>query len=186
METDFKQTQPEGHPLEGSGNSAPRPQAAANFDDLKTAVADDLSAARETLQEDAEKAIAKAKDVASEQTSFAVRHVRGVAAALEKVGTELQRSDQREVGRYTRQIGASVQSLAKQMEGRDIGEIAQMAEEFGRKQPLAFLGAAALAGLAASRFLTASARRTPKTDSSEKNGEMSSRLGPSAGGRLNE
>lgn len=35
-----------------------------------------------------------------------------------------------------------------------------MAEEFGGKQPLAFLGVAALAGLAGSRFLTASAKRT--------------------------
>jgi hypothetical protein len=38
--------------------------------------------------------------------------------------------------------------------------MAGMAEEFGRKQPLAFLGVAALAGLAGSRFLTASAKRT--------------------------
>ncbi len=53
-----------------------------------------------------------------------------------------------------------MQTLAKQMEGRDLGEVATMAEEFGRKQPLAFLGIAALAGLAASRFLTASAKRS--------------------------
>lgn len=39
-----------------------------------------------------------------------------------------------------------------------------MAEDFGRKQPLAFLSMAAIAGLAASRFLTSSA---PKSGGSQ-------------------
>ena len=84
-----------------------------------------------------------------------------MATALEKVGAELEASDQPEVGRYAKQIGRSVQSFATQMKDKDIGEIAVMAEEFGRKQPLAFLGIAALAGLTASRFLTASAKLSP-------------------------
>lgn len=97
----------------------------------------------------------------SEQTTFAARQVGGIATALEKVGAELEASDQPEVGRYARQIGRSVQSVARQMKDKNIGEIAALAEEFGRKQPLAFLGIAALAGLSASRFLTASAKRSP-------------------------
>jgi hypothetical protein len=35
----------------------------------------------------------------------------------------------------------------------------QIAQDFGRRQPAAFLGAAALLGFAASRFLLASAKR---------------------------
>ncbi|GLR57393.1 hypothetical protein [Rhizobium indigoferae] len=93
----------------------------------------------------------------SDQANFAARQVGGVATALEKVGAELEASDQPEVGRYAKQIGRSVQGFATQMKDKDIGEIAAMAEEFGRKQPLAFLGIAALAGLTASRFLTATA-----------------------------
>jgi hypothetical protein len=139
--------------------SVAEPQA--SFTDLKDKVADDISAAKDTIKTGADSAVEKVKDVAAEQATFAARQVGGVATALQKVGTELEESDQAEVGRYAKQIGRSVQGFAKQMEGKDIGEIANMAEEFGRKQPLAFLGIAALAGLTASRFLTASAKRTP-------------------------
>ncbi len=87
------------------------------------------------------------------------RQLRGLAGAMEKVGTELQQSEQPTLGRYTRQIGSSISRLARDCEDREFGEIASMAEDFGRKQPLAFLGIAAIAGLAASRFLSASADR---------------------------
>lgn len=139
--------------------SVTEPQA--SFTDLKDKVAHDISAATDTIKTGADSAVEKVRDVVSEQATFAARQVGGVATALQKVGTELEGSDQAEVGRYAKQIGRSVQGFAKQMEGKDIGEIANMAEEFGRKQPLAFLGIAALAGLTASRFLTASAKRTP-------------------------
>jgi len=119
-----------------------------------------MAAAQETLKSSAENATEKAKSAASGQVSYLARQMQGVADALQKTGAELEGSDQEEVGRYTRQIGRSVQGLAKQMEGKDIGEIASLAEAFGRRQPLAFLGMAALAGLTASRFLTASAHRS--------------------------
>ena len=131
-----------------------------SFADLKGKVSEDILAAKDTIKTGADSAVEKVKDVVSEQATFAARQVGGVANALQKVGTELEGSDQAEVGRYAKQIGRSVQGFAKQMEGKDIGQIANMAEEFGRKQPLAFLGIAALAGLTASRFLTASAKRT--------------------------
>ncbi|MDR9777323.1 nutrient deprivation-induced protein [Rhizobium hidalgonense] len=137
--------------------------SSASFADLKDKVSEDISAASETIRSGADSAIDKVKEVATEQTSFAARRVGGVAKALEKVGAELEGSEQAEVGRYARQIGQSVQSFARQMEGKDLGEIANMAEDFGRRQPLAFLGIAALAGLAASRFLTASAERPRET-----------------------
>lgn len=131
-----------------------------SFGDLKDKVNADISAAKDTIKSGADAAVEKVKDVVSEQASFVARQVGGVATALQKVGTELEGGDQVEVGRYAKQIGRSVQGFAKEMEGKDMGEIANMAEEFGRKQPLAFLGIATLAGLTASRFLTASAKRT--------------------------
>ncbi|MHC2297089.1 nutrient deprivation-induced protein [Rhizobium mongolense] len=156
---------PLAQPPSHSGGPNPPATSPAPLGDLKDKVAEDLSAARDTIKEGADAAVVKVKDAISEQTNFAARHVGGIASALEKVGSELERSDQPEVGRYARRIGSSVQSFAKQMEGRDLGEVATMAEDFGRKQPLAFLGIAALAGLAASRFLTASANRSTSAGS---------------------
>ena len=133
------------------------PSAQAQFHDLKKSVSDDVAAARSAIVEGGETAAGKIKDAVSEQAHFAARQVEGVANALVKVGAELESSDQPHVGRYAKQIGAGVKNFASQMEGKDTGELARMAEDFGRKQPLAFLGVAALAGLMASRFLTASA-----------------------------
>ncbi|MGI0522821.1 nutrient deprivation-induced protein [Rhizobium giardinii] len=129
------------------------------FSELKDKVADDLDAARGMIKDGTEAAVAKVKESVSTQTNFAARQARGIASALEKVGAELERGEQPQVGRYARQIGDSIQRFANEMEDRDIGEVAGMAEDFGRRQPLAFLGVAAIAGLAASRFLMASAKR---------------------------
>ena len=141
-----------------------RPAASSEVRDPSPALSDkvkeDMGAAQETLKTAANNAAEQAKGAASGQVNFAVRQVQGIARAFEKAGAELEDSDQAEVGRYTKQIGHSVDRFAKKMEGKDIGEIATIAEGFGRQQPLAFLGMAVMAGLAASRFLTASANRT--------------------------
>ena len=115
----------------------------ASLSDLKDKVQEDLSAATDAVKDMANTALDKVSETVSEQTNFAARQVGGIATALQKVGAELENGDQREVGRYAKQIGESVQTIAKNIEGRDLGEIAGMAEDFGRKQPLAFLGVAA-------------------------------------------
>ncbi|WDZ81867.1 nutrient deprivation-induced protein (plasmid) [Ensifer adhaerens] len=102
---------------------------------------------------------AAARAVEHEKNALA-RQLRGLAGAMEKVGSELRQSEQPALGRYTQQIGSSIGRLAHDCEDRELGEIAAMAEDFGRKQPLAFLGMAAIAGLAASRFLSASTQRS--------------------------
>ncbi|WP_077967141.1 hypothetical protein [Ensifer adhaerens] len=103
---------------------------------------------------------AAAAKVVDDEKGALARQLRGLAGAMEKVGSELRKSDQPGLGRYTQNLGNSIGRLASECEDRDLGEIASIAENYGRKQPLAFLGIAAIAGLAASRFLTASAKRT--------------------------
>jgi hypothetical protein len=155
--------------------------APASFSELKDKVQDDLSTATDAVKETANTALDKVTETVAEQTTFAAHQVGGIATALQKVGSELENGDQPQVGRYAKQIGESVQAIAKNIEGRDLGEIAGMAEDFGRKQPLAFLGVAALAGLAASRFLTASAKRTSTASAAKASeADRSSSLGTSA------
>ncbi|WP_064693927.1 hypothetical protein [Rhizobium aegyptiacum] len=130
--------------------------------DLKNKISEDIRSTREAAKEASSAALEKASDVVSEQAHFAARQVSGIAAALEKVGAELEGSDQQQIGRYAREIGRTAERVANRIEGKDLGEMAVLAENFGRKQPIAFLGIAAFAGLAASRFLIASAKRTDK------------------------
>lgn len=147
---------PEGSPNKDNAGSK---STTESLHDLRDKVGNDLSMVTEAARDTAHTAMQKVEANIAEQTGFAAHQVGGIAMALKKVGSELETGDHAAVGRYATQIGASVQSIAKDMEGRDLREIAAMAENFGRKQPLAFLGVAALAGLAASRFLTASAKR---------------------------
>lgn len=131
--------------------------------ELKNKISDDISSTKATVKEASVAGFEKAKDLVSEQAHFAARQMSGIATALEKVGAELEHSDQDHVGRYARRLGRSVARAARRVEGKDLGEMAILAEDFGRRQPVAFLGIAALAGLTASRFLTASANRAEKT-----------------------
>ncbi|KQV81903.1 hypothetical protein [Rhizobium sp. Root1220] len=132
----------------------------ADLSDLKDKVQEDLSAATDAVKRPANTALEKVNETVAEQTNFMAHQVGGIATVFQKVGAAMQNGDQQPVGRFAKQIGESVQAIAKNIEGRDLGEIAGMAEEFRRKQPLAFRGIAAIAGLASSRSLTASAKRT--------------------------
>ncbi|EJB06116.1 hypothetical protein Rleg9DRAFT_5037 [Rhizobium leguminosarum bv. trifolii WSM597] len=131
--------------------------------DLKNKLSEDVDSTREMIKESSGAVIKKVDEVVSDQTHYAAYQVRGVAKALEKVGAELEGADQPQVGRYAREIGQSIANVARRIEGKDLGEMATLAEDFGRRQPMAFLGIAALAGLTASRFLIASAKRNDQT-----------------------
>lgn len=107
----------------------------------------------------------KAKSFAADQKDLAANQISGVAAAITKVAEELDGTDQQTVGRYARDLASGISSLGKTIENHDVDDLMSMAQDFGRKQPMAFLGAAALAGFVASRFALASAqRRDSKTD----------------------
>jgi ElaB/YqjD/DUF883 family membrane-anchored ribosome-binding protein len=150
-------------------------QSLPTVSELKSKVRDDLGTAKQAVKDGAQSAMDKVEETVSEQKHFAAHQVGGIATALQKVGAELRNGDQADVGRFARQIGENFQTLADNLDGRDLGEIANMAEDFGRKQPLAFLGVAALAGLAASRFLTASSKRSPASDANHKADELGGR-----------
>lgn len=133
--------------------------------DLRVKINDDIGAVKHAAEDVAHKAADRATEMAERQKSFAADQIGKVAMALEKVGNELQADQAGAVGDYTRQIGSSARQFADRMKNKDLGQIASYAEDFGRRQPLAFLGMAAIAGLAASRFLMASADRSASTSS---------------------
>lgn len=141
----------------GAGKSA-----AGADTDIRRKVKDDVENVRHMAQDQMSGVSAKAEEAASRQKGYAAEKVAGIASVIEKVGSELEAQNQPDVGRMARQMGESAHRFADDIKGRSLGEIAGMAEDFGRKQPLAFLGIAAIAGLAASRFIGASAsRQTP-------------------------
>ncbi len=149
---------------------------------LKEKASEDWQAAKSMAQGELSHATERAKEAAEGQKTYAAERLGGLATAMQKVGDELAQGDQPEVGRYARQIGSSIQRFAGDLRGKDMGEIAAMAEDYGRRQPAAFLGIAALAGFAASRFLTASADRPQAGSSATGDLTRSSASSLSAGG----
>lgn len=131
------------------------------------AIADQAKAdARKLGHEASEKlseATDKAKGFAGDQKDLAANQINGVAAAINKVADELG-DEQQTVARYARDLASGLSSMGKTIEERDVDDLMGLAQDFGRKQPVAFLGAAALAGFVASRFALASThRRDSKT-----------------------
>ena len=147
--------------------------------DLRSKINEDIGAVKQAAEDAAHTAADRATDMAERQKSFAADQIGKIATALEKVGGELQAQQAGAVGDYTRQLGSSARQFADRMKSKDIGQIASYAENFGRRQPLAFLGLAAVAGLAASRFLMASADRSgssPATASNVSGSNVSSTI----------
>lgn len=150
----------------------PKLQAQANqdLDALGATAQHDLDAVTQRARDDARElgqhasekvgeATDKAKSFASDQKALAAGQINGVAAAITKVADELDGTEQQTVARYARDLAAGISSMGKTIEDRDVDDLMGMAQDFGRKQPVAFLGAAALAGFVASRFALASAHR---------------------------
>ena len=100
----------------------------------------------------------KAKGMAAQQKDMIAGHLGGVADAVERVASDLEGEAAPAAG-YARTIADSARKIASVVEDNDVDDIMTKAQDFGRRQPVAFLGAAALLGFAASRFVTASARR---------------------------
>lgn len=163
--TEFERSIERNMPQEAAGDrpadttTAAREGVAA----LKQKAGDELGSVKQAAERGVEQATEKASEFADHQKHYIASRVSDVAEALEKAGRDMEQGESAPIGRYMSQVGSSAKTFAKRMEGRDMSQIAGMAEDFGRRQPLAFLGLAAIAGLAASRFLMASNDRTAGT-----------------------
>lgn len=100
----------------------------------------------------------KAKGLAAEQKDLVAGQIGGVADAMSKVASELEQKNASSA-QYARMIADGANRISDTVRDNDIESILAMAQDFGRRQPAAFMGAAALLGFAASRFVMASAKR---------------------------
>ena len=132
---------------------------------LREEIDADVSAVKKAAESATQSVTDKAAEVAERQKGYAADQIEHFAKALEKVGDEMQTAQPGAVADYTKRLGTSARQFAERVHDKDLGQIASVAEDFGRRQPVAFLGLAAMAGLAASRFLMASNSRSTGTTS---------------------
>ena len=107
-------------------------------------------AARSSLDEAKSTATEKAGEAKAQAADEIARTARGLEAAAEEMeGSPLQQDLLREAADGLKQIAHAV-------EGKSIGTMAAELSEFGRQNPVAYLGGAALVGFALARFARAS------------------------------
>jgi len=88
----------------------------------------------------------------SEQKAAGADYVGNIANIVRRTAYEFD-SDIPQAGHYIRKAAAQLDSVSDAMRNRDMSEIVGNVQDFARKQPTAFFGAAVLLGFAAVRFL---------------------------------
>ncbi|HLV84117.1 MAG TPA: nutrient deprivation-induced protein [Devosia sp.] len=157
--------------------------AKRDLNDIAQQARSDVQELQRQAGEQVATATSRAKSFASDQKDFVAGQISGVAQAVSRVAGELDQSEQGTIARYARDLAGGLERLGREVEGNDVDGLMNKAQSFGRQQPLAFLGAAALGGFVASRFAMASAQRSQRgANQSPADGQPMNR--PGNGGEL--
>ena len=126
--------------------SALRGEAAGVVRDVKAEGAAVVDAAQE-----------HAVSFAEEQKKAGAEQADSLARAVHRAADELQGTSP-QIARYVHEAASSVDHLARALRDRSPGELIGGVEDLARRQPVAFFGAAVLAGFALARFARSSAQ----------------------------
>ncbi len=125
----------------------------------KQAAADIADKAKTAAGKTAQKVADTAASQAEAAKSAAADEVSGVASALRKAAEDMRKGSPQE--RTFGQIAEGIADVSDAMREKDLSTMVQDVSAFARKNPMVFLGGAALIGFAATRFAKASG---PATD----------------------
>lgn len=95
-------------------------------------------------------------ELAEDTRQAGAERTQGLARAIHRAAEELER-DSPQIARLVRDAAGSVDEVARTIRERSPRDMLRGVEDFARRQPLVFMGAAALAGFAVARFARSSA-----------------------------
>ncbi|HYF06211.1 MAG TPA: hypothetical protein VD970_01215 [Acetobacteraceae bacterium] len=121
-----------------------REEAAKAFEEVKAQGA--------SVVQDATQRVA---EFAEEQKEAGVRQAEGLARAIHRAADELE-GNAPWMARYVHEAAESVDGMVRSLRDRRPRELLDSLESLARRQPMAFFGAAALAGFAIARFARSS------------------------------
>lgn len=78
------------------------------------------------------------------------------ATAIRRAGDELASADQSPASRLVGHAAEGLEGLSRSLANKEPGELLNAVRDFGRKNPVAFIGGAMLVGVALGRFVRAS------------------------------
>jgi hypothetical protein len=114
--------------------------------------------ARAGFASNLESAKRTAQDLAEDQKTAGARKIGEVAEAVHGAAERLT-PELPQLGQWTHTAADALEQAAASLRERSVGELLDSCTRFARSQPLAFFGAAALAGFAAARFIKSSAHQ---------------------------
>lgn len=119
-----------------------------------------IGQAGQTLKAEAQSFASAAQDrvraEAQKGTQAGAKTLGDFANAVRKAGDELAGADQSPASRIVRQAADGLESLSRNLAGKEPGDLVNAVRDFGRRNPAAFIGGAVLAGIAIGRFVRAS------------------------------
>ncbi len=123
-------------------------------DDARRAAQDAAETAKSTARDMADTVTSEATNYAKQAQHTAADEVKDVASALRTAADEMRDGSPQE--RTLSQIAQGLADASEAVRGKDLSEIVSDLNGFARRNPIAFLGGAALVGFAATRFAKAS------------------------------
>ncbi len=130
------------------------PHQTSAKDDVKKAAASATEDLKSGARDVADTVSAEASSYANQAKSTAADEVKDISSALRSAAAELRRGSPQE--RTFSQIADGLADASDAVRGKDLSEIVSDVNGFARRNPLMFLGSAALVGFAATRFAKAS------------------------------
>jgi len=137
---------------------------------VKTQAGNLADSARE-LASDAGKRIQAA---AADQKTAGADYIGNFAEMVRRASYEFD-GQLPQAGHYIRKAAAQINNVSSAVRTRDLGELVGEVQQFARQQPVAFFGAAVLAGFAAVRFF----KSAPQSSATTSSGVEGSRPEPS-------
>jgi hypothetical protein len=118
-----------------------------------------MDQAQSQAKEMASQAQQQAKSMLSTRKDQTTEQLDHLAQAFRQTGEQLRDQDGETVAAYTERMASQIDRLANYLDDKSIDEILDDTENFARRQPELFLGAAFAVGLLAARFLKSSSQR---------------------------
>lgn len=153
-------TTPDTRP-QGDHGAKGRDKLAAKIEETKSSAGAAVDKAAERAFETASDAASSARDAAEKHAetarATAAEELTRTASALERAADGMDDGSGAMQRDLLREAAAGLTQVSKSIENKSVGQIAGELSDFGRENPAAFLGAAALAGFAIGRFVRSSA-----------------------------
>ena len=125
-----------------------------NAEHAKETVKDHVTSAAESIQHDL-------KGKAEVEMQRGAGDVSAVADAVRTAGDDLAARDRLAAARIANGAASSLEAVARELDGKSIEDVTDAVASFGRRNPLALIGGAAVAGFFLGRFVTST---TPEID----------------------